>query len=338
MSIKLIEDLVNINAISGHEKDVKSYMLDNMPKGMIINDNLGSFLVKYDLEKPGKVACVVAHMDEVGFLVKSIDENGFIRLINVGGILVETIISQQVEVKTKNGNILTGVILGQSPHIKKDATQEIGDLYVDFGFDSKQDALDSGIYIAQAVSYKNNFVKLANNKISSKALDNRLGCAAVIEISNRLSEIGYGTIYLGASVQEEVGLRGAQTILSNVEEDIDNILVIDVSPVDDYENKESCKISGGALIRMKDPRVVMSHTQNEKIKSIAIENDIKYQQYFSKGGTDAVMLQVAKSGHETAAICIANRNTHSNNSVASIDDYNSCVDLSVKYLHEILKG
>lgn len=338
MSIQLIEQLANINAVSGHEKAVKEFMLSKMPIGEVITDNLGSFLVKYKLKNEGRVACVIAHMDEVGFMVQQIDENGFIKLANVGGILVETIISQQVVLKTQSNGELVGVILGQSPHIKKDQKQEINDLYVDFGFNSRQDALDAGVNIADQVSYYNNFTKLANNKIASKALDNRLGCAAIIDISNRLSELGYGTIYLGASVQEEVGLRGAQTILANVEQDIDNILVIDVSPVDDYENKQACRIGGGALIRMKDPRVIMSQTQNEIIKKLAVEHNISYQQYFSKGSTDAAMLQVMKAGHETAAICIANRNTHSNNSVASVNDYNDCVELSIRYLQAVMKG
>ncbi len=337
MNIDLIKELSNIDAISGHEKPVRDYMLDKMPKGEVISDNLGSFLVKYKRGEGKKNVAVIAHMDEVGFLVKQIDENGFVKIINVGGIVCESILSTQLKLKTDAGEFI-GAVIAHPPHNPSDKKVDIDSILVDFGFESASDAKNLGVNIGDPIHFVNNTTLLPNDKIITKALDNRFGCAAVIELANALDEFEVGNLYLGASVQEEVGLRGAQTILANVDAQIDYILVIDVSPVNDFEDKTACKVGHGPLIRVKDPRMVLTVSETKRLTKLATSNDIAHQHYFSKGGTDAAMLEVSGAGQKVAAICIAGRNVHTANTICSLNDYSNAIKLAKLYISEVMKG
>ncbi len=336
MSLDLIKDLTKINAVSGYEKPVKDYMLEYMPKGEVITDKLGSFLVKYEFGT-GKNVAVIAHMDEVGFLVKSITDEGFIKLINVGGILGHNLVSTKLTVTTRSNKTYDGIVMS-SPKMAQANKFEVDDLILDLGFANKEEALNAGLQLGDQVTFDSTFTELFDDKIAAKAFDNRIGCALVCELARAFEGSEIGTLYLGASVQEEVGLRGAQTILANVSDELDNILVVDVSPVDDYENKEIAKVGSGALIRVKDPRMILTPSEVSALTDLAKGKDIQTQHYFSKGGTDAAQLELQKAGHKVAAICLPTRNAHTQHLVISMHDYKAALNLSIEYLKSCLKG
>lgn len=335
MSINLIEELSQINALSGHERPVREFLEKELNEYVdeIKYDNLGGLVTKINGDKEGKNIAVVAHMDEVGMLVKNITNDGFIKIANVGGLVVDTLICQHVQLINRKGEIFDGSILGVAPHNAKGDKPSLEDLFVDFGFENKESALKAGIRVGDQIIMKSDFTRLADHKLMGKAFDNRLGCAAIIEIAKEFSgKLKSGNLYLCASVQEEVGLRGASVIMNVIQEPIDYVLVIDVSPVDDTINRDGCKLSAGTLIRVKDPRMILDYDEIGVLQELSEINNIKAQEFFSNGGTDAAQIQIQNTGYVVSALCVPGRNLHSNNSIIDYRDYEATRDLAVKYI------
>lgn len=339
MSKKLIEELCNIKALSGHEKPVKSFLDKKLSANadLVLEDNLGSVVYKYSGTKPGKNIAVIAHMDEVGMLVKHITEKGLIKIANVGGLVPEAVMCQHVELINRHGEIFSGAVLGVSPHNNQGEKIVLENLLLDFGFNTKEEVLAANIRLGDQIVMRSEFRELANDKLMAKAFDNRLGCAAICELAEIYQKKDFcGNLYLGASVQEEVGLRGASTIMHVMDEEIDYVLVIDVSPVDDTIKTDNCKLGGGTLIRVKDPRMVLDYNGVGRLQRLSKEHNIAAQEFFSTGGTDAAQIQIQNQGYVTNALCVPGRNLHTNNSIIDYQDYCATIKLSEKYINEIL--
>lgn len=332
MNKKLVENLSNIPAISGFEKVLRTFLQEELSQYSVSfrYDNLGSLIATIDSNKPGPTIAVAAHMDEVGFMVQKVNERGFITGINVGGVVPESVISTQVVLHTQTKD-MPGVILGIPPHLNEGKKITIEDLVFDFGFSSKEEALKV-VRPGDMITFKNNYVELNNDLIVGKAMDDRLGIAALVELANEFKQLDCGKLLLCATVQEEVGLRGAETVLYAIEEKIDNIIVIDVSPVNDTLDVTSGALGEGCLIRVKDPRMIFDREETILVETIAQNQKINYQHYFSKGGTDGAMLQLQKDGFKVIAICIPARNIHTANCVVDTKDYDSAVDLATSYI------
>lgn len=335
---KHIEKLVNINAISGFENEVKKYIKDNMEGATFIEDNVGGITAVIDSGKPGANVLVLAHMDEVGFMLKQIKDNGICKLVAVGGFVPESIVNSRVEAVTHDGQVFEGVVLGESPHGNDGTTKFAIDKFnVDFGFTSKEQAATAGFELGIQVCLKNDYAKLQNNRVVSKAFDNRLGCAAIIDLYEKYNEgIEAGKLYLGASVQEEIGLRGASPLINSLPDQIDYALIVDVSPVQDLDGVTNGTIGAGTLIRVEDPRTILTVSEVRHLRKLGDDNDIKHQDFFSKGGTDASSIQITGSGVKTCALCVPGRNLHTQNSVISLDDYADTVALAAKYVESRL--
>lgn len=335
--IENIEKYVNIPGISGFENKVKKMLKDDLlnQADEIYEDNLGGIAFKFSSGKPGKNILIAAHMDEVGFIIKRVNGNGIISVFPVGGFAIETVLSQRVIAYNKAGDSFEGVILGKSPHlITGNEQMTLLDLEVDFGFTSKDNFTESSLKIGDMVVFKNDFQKLSNDRYVSKAFDNRLGCSTLIEIADFLNnrDIFKGNIFLGATVQEEVGLRGASPLLHAINEEIDEVLVVDVSPVNDTKKNENGSLGAGVLLRVADPRSLLDYELLNTYRTLAQDNNIANQEYFSKGGTDAAMMQIVKTGYPTFALCVPARNVHSNNSIIDLNDYKALISLIKVYL------
>lgn len=332
--INNIKELVNINGISGFEENVKHYLQDKLKALPQINDGVGGFAAVIDSGVPGKNILVLAHMDEVGFMLKHIEDNGICRLTVIGSFVPESVVNSHVIAVTPSGEEIEGVILGQSPHGNTGEKKfEIEKFYVDFGFTSKDQAVKFGFELGMQIALKNDFAELANNRVVSKAFDNRLGCAALLDLETALAgKVTSGKVYLGASVQEEVGLRGASPLINSLPDQIDYALIIDVSPVEDLDKVTNGTIGAGTLIRVQDPRTVLTVSEVNYLRKLGKETGIPHQNFFSKGGTDASVIQITGSGVKTCALCVPGRNLHTQNSVISIDDYKSTVELATKYI------
>ncbi|MGD9886339.1 MAG: M42 family metallopeptidase [Bacilli bacterium] len=328
INFDIFYQLVNLHGVSGHEKSIRQFMKQELSKysDEIIQDKLGSiFGVKKGQDKP--VIMVAGHMDEVGAMVTAITDRGFLRMIPMGGVNPEVMVSQNVLVCTGNNRFVPGIVGAVPPHITKVEEHKpisFDDLLLDIGADSKEHAIEMGIEIGQQITFVNHYYFTEDKKkIVSKAWDNRFGCGMAIEVLRELKDMDHpNAVIAGATVQEEVGLRGAQTSSQMVEPDL--FIAIDVSPVGDFLSKDHPRAYGtlgkGFLVRFYDPRCIMNPAIKEYFEKIAKKNDIPFQQFLSLGGTDAAAAQYAGSGTLSTTIGLPGRYIHSTATMIHVDD------------------
>lgn len=337
MILKIYKDLFTLEATSGFEKPVRNYMIDfmkNYPNYEIEKDHLGSvFAVKRSNDPHAPIVMVAGHMDEVGLMVVGITKYGMLKLQNIGGLNGEVFISQVLNVHTKDG-IIKGVIGALPPHLKQSQQTQISDLILDIGASSKEEALSFGVELGNMVLFDNPFYYTKNKqRVISKAIDNRYGCGLALETIKKFHDIDLPyTLVVGATVQEEVGLRGAETAVNKFMPDI--FLALDASPVNDMTSSDSLgKLGEGFLLRLYDPRNVMHTGLLDYFVNLAKKRHIKYQYFTSKGGTDAAKALDLKDGVLATTIGLPARYIHSTAAMMDIDDLNS----AKKMLFSVLK-
>ena len=197
---------------------------------------------------------VAGHMDEVGLMVVGITEMGMIKMNPLGGLNGEVFVSQVLNVYTKKG-VIKGVVGAIPPHLKKEQNTSLSELILDIGASSKDEAKDMGVELGNMILYSNPFTYTANpNRLIAKAIDNRYGCGLALETIEAFENKDLPfTLVVGATVQEEVGLRGAETAVNMFNPDV--FLALDASPVNDALDKDSLGGLGkGFLLRMYDPK------------------------------------------------------------------------------------
>ncbi|HHW79827.1 MAG TPA: M42 family metallopeptidase [Acholeplasmataceae bacterium] len=320
---KIYEDVLNIPAVSGNEDLLRKYMKEFIEKYQnfeIKYDNLGSiFGVKKSNNKNAKTVIIAGHMDEVGFMVANITENGHIKLQPLGGFVSDVLISQVLNIYTEN-DIIPGVVGSLPPHLKQANKTNISDFLLDVGASSKSEAESFGIKPGQMVLFNNQFTHTKNNKrVISKAVDNRFGVGLALETIKHFNDVELEiNLVVGATVQEEVGLRGAQTATKMFKPDV--FIALDASPVNDLTSNEVPGLGKGFLMRLFDPRNVMHQGLIKFFRETALENNIKYQDFTSKGGTDAAAALDELSGVLSTTIGLPARYIHSTAAMMDLDD------------------
>lgn len=324
LDIELYKKLVNINAISGHEKAVRKVVREELEKctNEIVQDKLGSI---FGVSRGnGPVIMFAGHMDEVGFMVTGITEKGFIKIIPIGGIKAEVYVSQNMNIVINETKVIRGIIGSIPPHLSKEAKAiSPDDLVLDIGADNKQAAIDMGVKVGQQVVSVNDFYYTEDGKkIVSKAWDDRFGVGLAIEMMRYASSIEHpNTIYAGATVQEEVGCRGAITATQMVKPDF--FFAFDVTTATDCmpaNPKTQSAIGDGFIVRVYDPGCIMNRALHEYITTLAKDNNIKYQEYMPSGGTDASKAQFAGSGVFSTCLAVCARYIHSTATMIHLDD------------------
>jgi putative aminopeptidase FrvX len=278
---------------------------------------------------------VAGHMDEVGFMVTNITKNGMIRFQTLGGWWSQVLLAQRVQILTENGPVI-GVIGSIPPHLlddsKRNKPMDIKNMLIDIGADDKEDAIKIGIKPGQQIVPVCPFTPMANNKkIMAKAWDNRYGCGLAIELLKETKDETLPNIlYSGATVQEEVGLRGAQTSASLIKPDI--FFALDASPANDMsgDKNEFGQLGKGALLRILDRSMVTHRGLREFILDTAETNSIPYQYFVSQGGTDAGRVHISNEGIPSGVIGICSRYIHTHASIVHVDDYAAAKELLVK--------
>ncbi len=312
---QLYLDLFNIQASSGYEKPVQNYLrafMEQFPKYSIVTDRLGSiFAIKKHRDENAPVVMVAGHMDEVGLMVVGITDQGMLKLTNLGGLNGEVFISQVLSVHTKNG-VIKGVVGAIPPHLKKEQQLSIGDLILDIGASSKQEALSFGVALGDMVLFDNPFTYTKHpHRLIAKSIDNRYGCGLALETIEAYHDVDLPfTLIVGATVQEEVGLRGAETSVNLLNPDV--FLALDASPVNDALDKDSLAGLGkGFLLRMYDPRNVMHQGTMKFFVELAKKHQIPMQYFTSQGGTDAAKALELNRGVIATTIGLPARYIHS---------------------------
>ncbi len=333
---KNLERFTNAHGPSGGESEVASLLSDSLaPWGTKLEDQLGS--VAYT-KGEGTHVLIAAHMDEVGFRVQSITSNGFIKFVAVGGWWGHTLLAQQVIIKTRASGKITGVIGCMPVHFlpasQRAQVLDIDAMFIDVGASSRREVLEMGIMLGDYIAPATSFAPLSvPGKFVAKAFDNRVGCACLTDIAVDIPEGIEGIkLSLGATVQEEVGTRGAAPLANVLKPDF--AIILEGTPADDTPgfNLDTSQglVSHGVQIRMHDPSAIMSPKLVDAAIAAAQENNIPYQLAVrTSGGTDAGRFTIAESGLPCIVIGVPARYIHTHNSIIDIADYAAMKNLAV---------
>lgn len=335
----IYKELTEAFGISGRESGIRKIFereIKKYPEYKIEYDNLGSIVaVKKSKKKNAKTIMITGHMDEVGLMVSEILDSGAIKITPIGGLKPEVFLSQLLYIDTGK-KLIPGIIGSIPPHIKTDDKISFNDFLLDTGIASKKEVLKQGIKPGQQVLPKTcTILNGDETKVIAKAIDNRWGSGMAIELIRDFKdiELEYNLI-IGATVQEEVGLRGAQTITQKLNPDV--FIALDASPINDLNNPTSpAKFDEGFLIRAFDPNNIMSYDFLEYFNELAEKNNLKSQVYFGGGGTDAAKAQYAHDGVLSTTIGLPTRYIHSTCGMFSLKDHFSAFDFVRAFLKDI---
>jgi putative aminopeptidase FrvX len=336
-TMKLFQTLTELPGAPGNEHAVRAFMRSELSKyaDEIVQDRLGSIFGIKVGDVNGPTIMVAGHMDEVGFMVTSITDKGLIRFQTLGGWWSQVLLAQRVQIMTDNGPIV-GVIASIPPHLLEEAQRnkpmDIKNMLIDVGADDKEDAKRMGIKPGQQIVPICPFTPMANEKkILAKAWDNRYGCGLAIELLKELKDEKLPNIlYSGATVQEEVGLRGAQSAANMIKPDI--FYALDASPANDMSGDKHAfgQLGKGALLRIFDRTMVTHRGMREFVLDMAETHNIPYQYFVSQGGTDAGRVHVSNEGVPSAVIGICSRYIHTHASIIHVDDYAAAKELLIR--------
>lgn len=336
MNFKLLKTLSESFGVSGFEDEVRDFIKGEI-KGYVDEmtvDPIGNLIArkKGKGRNPLKVM-VSAHIDEIGFLVKHIDENGFLRLDKLGGVQIPLQLGRQVTVQGKQK--LSGVIGARSISAlsdeEKKKSPEIDELFVDLGMPAKQ--VRENVEIGTPLSLRMECLRFGN-LVSGKAMDDRIGVYCMMEVLKKLRNNAFDVYFVG-TVQEEVGLRGAKTSAYRIKPDIG--IALDVTHAGDVPNipahKRVVGLGGGAAIKIKDAASLCSPKLVKIMRRISEENKIPHQlEVLPSGGTDGGAMQMNMSGNHSITISVPTRYVHSPVESCHVDDVQAVIDLLWHFL------
>ena len=316
-----IQEVTSLKGLAGHESQVRDYLRQAITPNVdrIETDGLGGlFGIKESSAPNAPRIMVAAHMDEVGFMVSEIKEDGTLRAVAIGGWNPLVLSSQRFNLITHSGQNLPLISGSVPPHFLRGPN--VADIIFDGGFGDKAEAESFGIRPGDIIVPDSQAVLTANQKnVISKAWDNRFGILMVTQLLENLKDQQLGsTLIAGANVQEEVGLRGAQ--VSTTKFDPELFFAVDCSPAGDVYGDQG-KIGDGTLLRFYDPGHVMLANMRDFLLTTAEEAGIKYQYYAAKGGTDAGAAHLQNSGVPSTTIGVCARYIHSHQTLYNMDDF-----------------
>lgn len=341
-TLEMFRTLTELPGAPGFEHEVRRFVRAELSKVTeeIVQDRLGSIFGVLRGDAQGPKVLVNGHMDEVGFMVTAINEQGMIRFKTLGGWWSQVLPAQRMQIITKNGPVI-GVIGSTPPHLLDESQRskpiDINTMFLDIGADNKEDALAIGIMPGQQIVPICPFTSLANpKKIMAKAWDNRFGVGLALELLKEMKGKAHPNIlYSGATVQEEVGLRGAQTAAGLVNPDI--CFTVDCGPANDATGDKNAfgHLGKGTVMRLMDASIVPNRTLIEFMLDTAESNKIPYQFFVSNGGTDAGRIHQHGIGVPTAALGLCGRYIHTSASIIHVDDYAASKELLVKLVEKM---
>lgn len=338
---QFLKELSEVDGVSGYEGDVSKVMAKYLKGvGAISRDRLGSFVCEKKGSSAGPRVMLAGHLDEIGFMVRSITKDGFIKFLQLGGWWGHVVLAQRLRIKTRKGDVL-GVVGSKPPHEiqgeERKKVLELKDMYIDVGATSDWDVkkrLD--IQPGDPIVPVSSFEVMANkNLYLGKAWDNRVGCALAADTAQALVKQKHpNTLFAVATVQEEVGLRGAQTSAFKVKPDV--AIALDVGIAHDTPGTDNdVKLGGGPVVVIYDataiPNQGLLHYVQDTAKKLRVP--LQYESV-ERGGTDAGRIHMMGEGVPTISMGIASRYIHSHVSIIDRRDY----DKAVRLLTALVKG
>ncbi|NMB45108.1 MAG: M42 family metallopeptidase [Firmicutes bacterium] len=322
----IVKELVELYGPTGREEQVAEYIAKIMRPLVdeVYTDALGNLVAVKRGSANAEKIMLAAHMDEVGVIITDIDDNGFLRFSNIGGVSPFTLIGQRV--RFADGTI---GVFGQE---KLDQIKDLkfSKMFIDIGASSRQEA-EAKVSIGDVAVYHREFT-LQGQRVIAKSLDNRIGCAVLIETARRLQASPH-ELYFVFTSQEEVGLRGARTAAYSLNPDYG--IAVDVTGTGDTPEAHRMAVSlgKGAAIKVKDSSVISHPIVKDLLVKTAKANGISYQmEVLERGGTDAGSIHLTRSGVPTGAVSIPSRYIHSPSEMVDLGDVDNCVRLLVAVL------
>jgi len=347
---KTLEELVLISGLSGYEANVKKYLSKQL-KNKSLNysgDVLGNLIstIKGDEKLPSVI--LFAHMDQLGFVVKKIENNGFIRVERVGGVPEKALVSQDIVIVNNKNELIKGIIGNKSHHAtqpdEKYTVTTIKNMYIDAGFKNKRDVLKNGISIGSPVTYAPFYKTLSNHNVCGSSLDDRAGCAVLLNVASTLVQVKKKpTVHIVFTVQEEFNLRGVLPVINSLKPDI--AIQVDLtltSDTPDMKGSSDIFLGSGPCISLFSFHgrgtlngVIPHPSLVEIFEKAAKAKKINLQRSAASGIlTDSSYVQFANNGIATIDIGFPMRYSHSSREVCNLNDL---IDLKNLILTAITK-
>lgn len=334
----LLAGLTEVPGASGYEKPVRQLMQKQWQPYLSESkiDGMGNLIGKVKGPNKGPRVLFMAHLDETGFMVESITPDGFLKVVPLGGIANSVIYAQRWSITTAKGNVL-GYSGMDSPHLLGDkkmlGSPDINVMFLDIGAESKAQAQDEfGMRPGLEVTPVSEFSRLSKNRFLAKALDDRIGLATITESLDVIKKKSQpNQLFLAATVQEEVGLRGASTVFNATHPDI--VINVEVGIADDYptllaDRKERVHLGQGPALFVYDRSMIPNQELIDWIIELAKKNNIPLQLESEPGyGEDGSKLQASGDGVPVVNIGIPIRYAHQHAGVFDKRDYDNAVRL-----------
>lgn len=326
----LLKKLTELNGVSGNEGEVREFIKNEAKKysDKIRVDSMGNLICLKKGKNPKNKIMISAHMDEVGFMVTGYGDCGVLKFATVGGIDNRILLGKRLIVGDKK---LEGVVGGKPIHLQNTTERrknvDIKNMYIDIGANNKEEA-EKLVSVGEYAAFYSGYSNLGKDVIKAKALDDRVGCAILLEILK--GEKYNFDLYACFTVQEEVGLRGAQVVAYDIYPDV--ALVIEGTTCSDVldveEHEQSTVLGGGAALTIMDRATYSNKKLVEFLYTNGKSNNIKVQyKTTTTGGNDAGRIQTTKGGVVVASISVPCRYIHSPVSLMSRSDFKSCFKL-----------
>jgi endoglucanase len=341
---QLLKELTEAHGIPGYEAPIRDIVRRYLePYGALSQDKIGSVICQVKGTSEAPRVMLAGHMDEIGFMVKHITKEGFIKFLPLGGWFDQVLLGHRVVIQTRKGEVV-GVIGAKPPHMlsakERRKVVEKKDMYIDIGATTPEEVDMAGVRIGDPVVPQADFIKLANDKTYlSKAFDDRVGVALIVSALEELKSHKHSnSIFAVATVQEEIGVRGATTSVHAVNPDVAIVLEVDIAgDVPGIKAEESAiKLGGGPSVLIYDARMVPNLILRDFVIDTAEQLEIPLQLSSILGGaTDGAAIHLHKTGVPTVVLGVPARHIHSHSSMIHRDDYDQAVNLLVAILSRL---
>jgi len=345
-SLDLLKELTEATGLPGYEQEIRT-IVRRHADGLadVSTDNLGNIFCTKKGTADGPRVMVPGHMDEIGFIVSGITDDGYIKFAPLGGWWDQVILAQRLTVKTRKGDLL-GIVGSKPPHALPDEERskpmKRQDMFIDVGAKDKKEATGKlGVRVGDPIVPVSPFSPLHNKKLLlGKAFDDRVGVAIMLDVLRKLAKTKHpNTVWGVGTVMEEVGTRGAETAADTVQPDV--CLVLDVGLASDTpgwkgEDKEKGTLGKGPQICFLDGGMIPNLKLRDLLVDLAEEKKIPYQiSMLERGATDGRPIHIHGSGVPTVYIGVATRYIHSHAGIIHTDDYTNAVKLVVEAIKRL---